>query len=142
MSELKLERHYAVTPEHLFAFVTETQNLLTWWGPEGMGIEDEHLDLTRPGPWSLTLVNAHGRFPMHGSVIRVDPPRAVEFTMNVPGEPDLGLSTVRFDIAPDGAGGSRFTLTQSGITDEMVAMGQRGWGSTLSRLERALGLAG
>lgn len=139
MSELKLERVYAVSPERLFAFVTETQNLLLWWGPEGMAIEDENLDLTRPGPWSLTLVNAHGRFPMHGTVIRVTPPRSVEFTMNVPGEPDLGLSTVRFDIAPDGDG-ARFTLIQSGITDEMVAMGHRGWGSTLARLERTLTL--
>ena len=65
---------------------------------------------------------------------------SVEFTMNVPGEaaPD---STVRFDIAPDGKGGSRFTLTQSGITDQMVEMGKHGWVSTLGRLEKLMGVA-
>ena len=47
--------------------------------------------------------------------------------MNVPGE-DVD-STVRFEIASDGKGGSRFTLIQSNISDEMVEMGKHGWGS-------------
>lgn len=139
MSELRLERSYpGVSPGRLFAFVTETDRLLQWWGPEGATATAVALDLTRPGPWSLVLESPRGAFEMRGTVLRVDAPRCVEFTMSVPGaSPD---STVRFDIAPDGAGGCRFTLTQSGITDDMVAMGHRGWGSTLARLEHALGL--
>jgi uncharacterized protein YndB with AHSA1/START domain len=139
MSELRIERHYPVAPERLFAFVTQTANLLKWWGPEGTSIEEEHLDLTRLGPWSLVLVNPDGRFAMRGVVKTITPPHAVEFTMNVPGD-DVVDSTVRFEIAADGKGGSRFTLIQSGITDEMVAMGQHGWGSTLARLERLMGV--
>ncbi len=139
MSELRIERNYPVTPERLFAFVTETANLLQWWGPEGTSIEEEHLDLTRLGPWSLVLVNPGGRFAMRGVVKSVMPPRAVEFTMNVPGD-DVD-STVRFEIEPDGKGGSRFALIQSGITDQMVEMGKHGWTSTLARLEKLMGVA-
>ncbi len=142
MSELRIERVYAIAPEDLFAYVTEPENLVKWWGPEGMGLAEVMLDLRRTGPWSLVLVGPDGgRFAMHGTVKSVTPPRAVEFTMNVPGEADLGLSTVRFEIAPEGKGASRFTLIQSGITDEMVAMGQRGWGSTLARLEKLMGVS-
>ena len=79
---------------------------------------------------------------MHGEVREVIWPRAVEFTMNVPGEDEYAFSTVRFEIAPDGKGGSRFTLAQSGVADEMAEMGKRGWGMTLSRLERTMGGAG
>jgi uncharacterized protein YndB with AHSA1/START domain len=139
MSELKLERRYPVTPERLFAFVTEPENLLEWWGPEGMAIGEHDLDLRRAGPWSLVLLDPRGgSFTMRGNVVAVDPPRSVEFTMNVPGADDVPDSRVQFEIAPDGTDGARFTLTQSGITDEMVAMGQRGWGSTLGRLEKLI----
>ena len=139
MSEFRTERHYPVTPEQLFAFVTEPENLLQWWGPEGTAIETHDLNLGRLGPWSLVfLTPGRGRFAMQGNVLAVVPPRSVEFTMNVPGaETD---STVRFEIAADGAGGSRFTLIQSGISDEMVAMGQHGWVSTLKRLEKLMGV--
>lgn len=69
----------------------------------------------------------------------MSPPDSVAFTMNVP-EKDAPDSLVRFDIRPDGKGGSIFTLTQSGISEQMVAMGYSGWGATLARLEKALGL--
>ena len=140
MSELRIERSYPIAPADLFAYVTEPQNLVKWWGPEGMGLDEVVLDLRHTGPWSLVLLGPDGsRFAMHGTVESVDPSRAVQFTMNVPGETDLGLSTVRFEIAPDGAG-ARFTLIQFGITDEMVEMGKRGWGGTLKRLEKLMGV--
>ena len=136
MSEFRTERRYPVAPERLFAFVTEPENLLQWWGPEGTTIESHDLNLSRPGPWSLVFNTPRGPFAMRGKVLSVTPPSLVEFTMNVPGTADD--STVRFEIAPDGEG-SRFTLIQSGISDEMVAMGQHGWVSTLERLARLIG---
>ena len=141
MSEFRTQRTYAIAPEALFAYVTEPANLVKWWGPEGMGLDEVALDLRRPGPWSLVLIGPDGsRHAMHGEVTSVTPPHTVELTMNVPGEAKLGLSTVRFEIEPDGAG-ARFTLIQSGITDEMVEMGKHGWASTLRRLEKLMGLA-
>ena len=143
MSELRIERSYDIAPEELFAYVTEPANLVKWWGPDGMSIDEVRLDLRRAGPWSLTLVGPDGsRFSMHGEVLTVEPPRAVAFTMNVPGDADLGHSTVRFEIAPAGPTAARFTLIQSNITDEMVAMGKRGWGATLARLENLMGVVG
>ena len=139
MSELKIERTYPIEPEALFAFVTESDNLLKWWGPEGAAATEVQLDLTRPGPWALVLDTPRGPYAMRGTVKSVAPPKSVEFTMNVP-EKDAPDSTVRFDIRADGKGGSVFTLTQSGISDQMVTMGKSGWASTLERLEKALSL--
>jgi uncharacterized protein YndB with AHSA1/START domain len=140
VSELRIERSYPIGPEELFAYVTETENLLKWWGPEGTTVSKANLNLARLGPWSAAFESPRGAFAMRGDVRRVEPPRLIEFTMDVPGEktPD---STVRFEIEPDGKGGSRFTLIQTGITDEMVEMGKRGWGMTLVRLEKVMGIA-
>jgi uncharacterized protein YndB with AHSA1/START domain len=140
MSELKIERTYPIEPEALFAYVTETQNLVKWWGPEGTTATKVVLDFTRPGPWTLVLETPRGPFEMRGEVLEVSPPRAVEFTMNVPGK-DAPDSIVRFEIAPDGSGGSRFALIQRNITDEMVEMGKHGWVSTLARLEKLMGVS-
>ena len=139
MSELKIERAFAIAPGELFAFVTEANNLLKWWGPEGAAATEVQLDLTRPGPWALVLDTPRGPYAMRGTVTSVSPPSSVEFTMNVP-EKDAPDSLVRFDIGPDGKGGSIFTLTQSGISEPMVAMAKSGWASTLARLEKTLGL--
>jgi uncharacterized protein YndB with AHSA1/START domain len=138
MSELRIERAYPITPARLFAYVTESENLLKWWGPEGTTVTAASLDFTRPGPWSLVLSTPRGPFEMRGEVKKVTPPNLVEFTMNVPGE-DVD-STVRFEIAADGDRGSRFTLIQSGISDKMVEMGRHGWSSTLARLEKLMGV--
>ena len=139
MSELRIERRYPVDAKRLFAYLTETEHLLEWWGPEGAKVLAASLDLGRLGPWSITIDTPRGPFEMTGEVLRIEPGRLVEFTMDVPGQqaPD---STVRFEVAEDGPGHSRFTLVQSGITDEMVDMGKRGWGGTIVRLEQALGL--
>jgi uncharacterized protein YndB with AHSA1/START domain len=137
MSVLRIDRNYPVTPEQLFAYVTETESLLEWWGPEGTTAIEADLDLGKLGPWSLVLQTPRGPFTMRGVVKSVAPPRAVEFTMNVPAEgaPD---SLVRFEIEPDGKGGANFALIQSEITDEMVEMGKHGWVSTLARLEKLI----
>ena len=140
MGELRIERHYAVTPERLFALLTQTENLLKWWGPEGTSVAEHSLDLTQTGPWNFVLLDPHGgRHRMSGEVRAVDSPRSVEFTLIVhePEDDPSINSTVRFEVRPDGAGGSHFVLTQTGLTDEMIMIGStRGWTSTFARLER------
>lgn len=140
MSELRIERSYAIDATRLFAYLTEAEHLVKWWGPESATVLEASLDLGRPGPWSITIETPRGPFSMTGEVLHIEPGRLVEFTMDVPGQnaPD---STVRFEVTEDGPGRSRFTLVQTGITDEMVEMGKRGWGGTIARLERAIGLA-
>lgn len=81
MSELKIERNFAVDPETVFTFVTQTRHLLKWWGPEGMTLPEHALDLSRPGPWSSVMMSAEGqRYEVTGEVVAVKNPQSVEFT--------------------------------------------------------------
>jgi uncharacterized protein YndB with AHSA1/START domain len=98
------------------------------------------LDLTRRGPWSVTIETPRGPFEMRGDVRAAVADKLVEFTMAVPGV-DAPDSIVRFEVFPDGDGHSRLTLVQTGLTEEMIEMGKRGWGGTLQRLERVMGVA-
>lgn len=140
MSVLKIERTFPVAPEKVFAFVTQTDHLLKWWGPEGVAMKEHNLDLSRPGAWSSTLVNSEGALhKMSGEVVTVDPPNSVEFTWGWHDDEDQrGYETrVLFEVRPDGGGGTLFLLTHSGLADdEAAANHSRGWTSALRKLEQ------
>ena len=111
MGEPRIERRFPVRPEIVFAFVTETENLVKWWGAEGFGLGKHDLDLSRTGDWFFNLIDpSGGEHYVSGTVLAVDPPNAVEFTLIVH-EPEAAPSidsVVRFQISPDGDGGSIF----------------------------------
>ena len=140
MSVLKIERRFPASPEKVFAFVTRTEHLLKWWGPEGVSMKEHNLDLSRPGSWSSTLVNAEGALhKMSGEVVAVDPPNSVEFTWGWHDDKDQRgyESRVVFEVRPDDNGGTLFQLTHSGLTDdEAAANHSRGWTSSLRKLEQ------
>lgn len=142
MKSLKIERNFSHPPETVFAFVTQTEKLVTWWGPEETSLGDHDLDLTREGPWFFTLIDPAGTpHLVDGVVLEVRAPEYVRFTLVVH-QPDASPmidSVVEFKIQPDGQGGTVFTLEQHGLThDQMVKGSTQGWVSTLARLEHQL----
>ena len=131
-----------MAPEKVFAFVTQMENLLQWWGPRGTGIAEHNLDLSRTGDWFFVLIDPMGgHHRVTGKVLSIDPPRSVEFTLIVhDGKGGRMIdSVVRFEVSPIDTGGTHFLLTQSGLTDEEIEIqSTQGWASTLSRLEELL----
>jgi uncharacterized protein YndB with AHSA1/START domain len=86
------------------------------------------------------MINAEGgRYKVSGEVIQVDPPRSVEFTWGWHDENDARghESQVRFEVEPNGSGGTLFRLIHSGLADdESAANHNEGWTSCLRKLER------
>ena len=140
MSELRIERQFAASPQTVFDFITKKDNLLKWWGPESMSIEGDNLDFCKPGPWASVMVNAEGgRYKVTGEVVSVEPHEAVELTWAWHDEnDDRGHeSHVRFEVKNDGRGGSIFTLIHSNLADEeSVTNHNMGWTSSFKKLER------
>jgi uncharacterized protein YndB with AHSA1/START domain len=140
MAELRLDRHFEAPPARVFAFVTAAEGLLQWWVPDGTEAGERQLDLSKPGPWRLVLTSpGGGETIMSGNVLSIDPPRSIELTFDVAygGMPPMP-STVRFELVPSGEG-TKLTVIQSGISEDMVMMGMtRGWPTSFDRLERAL----
>ena len=142
MSILRIERTFSASPQKVFAFVTQMENLLLWWGPRGTGIAEHNLDLSRTGDWFMVMIDPMGgHHRVTGEVLSIDPPRSVEFTLIVhDGKGGRMIDSVmRFEISAIDTGGAHFLLTQSGLTDEEIEIqSTQGWASTLSRLEELL----
>ena len=140
MSILKIERQFPVDPAKVFAFVTQTENLLKWWGPEGMHVPEHKLSFAEPGPWMSVMANNEGgRYKVSGEVLSVDPPNFVELSWAWHDENDERghESKVRFEVQPDDNGGTKFTLTHTNLADdESVANHNQGWTSSLVKLEQ------
>lgn len=140
MTKLIFERNFSADAETVFSFVTRTENLLKWWGPEGMTVPEHNLDFTRRGPWSSVMMDADGhKYKVTGEVIDVARPEFVEFTWGWHDENDLRGhdSRVRFEVHPAGTGKTRFVLIHSGLADEESAKNhEMGWTSSLRKLER------
>ncbi len=140
MSTLTLQRELATAPETVFAYITRAENVVQWWGPEGMGVKDYKLDLTQTGNWTSTLVNAEGGVhKMSGVVTAIEPPNWMEFTWGWhDGDDRRGHeSRVRLEIKSNGSGGSHFVLIHSDLPDDESAKNHgKGWASALSKLER------
>ena len=138
MAELTLKRTFAHPPEAVFAFVTQTENLLKWWGPEGMHVPEHDLDLSRTGPWMSVMQNAEGqRYKVSGQVTSVDAPNSVGFTWAWHDENDQrgAESHVMFELASDGNGGTTFTLHHRNLPDDAADNHELGWTSSLRKLE-------
>jgi uncharacterized protein YndB with AHSA1/START domain len=141
MTDLRITRTFAAPPELVFDFLTRRRHLLDWWGPEGTSLPDENLDFTRPGPWHSVMMNADGRrFKVSGQVVEVTPPRAVAFTWGWHDEDDDRgpESLVRIELHPVDSG-TEFRLTHADLPgDDSSANHERGWTSSLAKLERLL----
>jgi len=139
---LIMERVFAAPPATVFAFITERENLLKWWGPGGTSLAEDNLDLSTLGAYWFIMVDPSGaRTKVTGKVLRIEPPKLVEFSLivHMPDGPPMIDSVVRFEVASMDTGGTHFSLTQSGLTDEEIEVQSKyGWASTLARLEALL----
>ena len=140
MSDLIIERRFAANVDTVFSFFTKTENLVKWWGPEAMSLQDVKLDFTEPGSWTSTMVNAEGvKYKVSGEVVSVDPPNSVELTWGWHDENDArgNESQVRFEVKPNKFGGTDFALIHIGLADDEIAQNHNiGWTSALKKLER------
>ncbi len=50
MPGLTLECHFDAAPQRVFDFISKTEHLLTWWGPEGLFVPEHRLSFERTGP--------------------------------------------------------------------------------------------
>ena len=142
MPDLTLERHFEADPDTMFAYLSETRNLVKWWGPEGMTVPEHDLSLGRLGPWHSVMVSGEGkRYKVSGHVTHVDPPHSIGFTWAWHDENDVrGVeSHVTFRLVPAQGGGTVFRLHHADLPEgEAAKSHESGWTSTLKKLERIL----
>jgi len=138
MPDLILERTFSAAPERVFEFVSKTEHLLKWWGPEGMFVPEHELSFEATGPWMSVMQNSDGmRVKVSGHVTHVDPPNSVGFTWAWHDENDArGVeSHVTIKLVPAQGGGTAMTLNHVDLPDGETAKNhEMGWTSSLRKL--------
>ena len=143
MSDLVITRTFRAGIDHVFDYISKPERILEWWGPEGMTVPNHNLSLGDKGPWHSVMKASDGaEFHVSGEVTNVDPPTTIGFTWAWHGDDGSRghESQVRIELEAIGDS-TRFTLTHSGLADaDSIASHERGWGSSLSKLETKIPL--
>ena len=141
-TELRLERLIPAPPERVFALWAEPEQLVKWWGPEGVDVPSHAIDVRPGGHWRTTMRRPEGELITVSGVYRaIEPPRRLVFTWAWDDEHGKRGHeteiTVTFAPAP---GGTKLVLIQKEFaTKESRDLHTRGWESSFVCLAQAAG---
>lgn len=141
MSDIRLEREFAVTPERLFEVISTRADLVRWWGHDGWTFSDENIDFSKTGPWFADMRSDEGnRYKMSGQVTLVRPPHAIGFTWAWHDEDDNRghESHVTFTVKESGVGAQLVIDHRELATDDIAAQHAKGWAGPMGRLSQLL----
>ena len=141
-------RDYAVSVDRLWKAVTRPDEIMQWFGPEGVRLAECDMDFTRAGPWMCVMIglDSGNRFKNSGQVTHVRPPSqgsegSVGFTWAWHDDDDIrgAESHVTFTVSATETG-ARLVLTHRDLaTMEAAQSHTRGWLSTLGKLDAFIG---
>lgn len=120
-------RRYAKPVEKVWAALTIPERLADWFC-------EVEIEALRPGA-RIELYFREPDVRATGHISVYEPMRTIAWTWPQPGGSE---SVVRFDVEPDGAGGCRLTLTESGIAAKDSAGNTFGWHAHLEAFEDAV----
>ena len=141
--DLEFVRDYKVGVDRLWRAVTQPDQIVQWFGPEGVDIDTCKMDFTGTGPWVCVMVGRESgdRFKVSGQVTHVRAPAksegSVGFTWAWHDDDDKrgAESHVIFEVSANGDG-ARFRLIHRDLDSTEAAQNHsRGWLSTLAKLE-------
>ncbi len=102
---------------------------------------EHNLDFSVPGPWYSVMENSEGQqYKVSGQVTHVNPPASLGFTWGWHDDQDQrgAESHVMFTVEAAGAG-ARLVIDHRDLgDDEMSASHEKGWTSSLRKLEAQL----
>ncbi len=128
----------------VFEMVSLPENMVRWWGHDGMIVPEHNLDFSKPGPWYSILQMTDGSQKMvSGEVTQVDPPRFIAFTWawheGGPGGPRGTETKVTIEISDAGQDHANLTLKHYDLGTDSARSGHtKGWLSIIEKLETGL----
>lgn len=131
MKSLKIERHFNVAPERVFAIFTNPEEMIVWWTKDTEFV----VDLKVGGHYTITREENGVTHRMKGEYLEVEHPNKLKYTCAMPDFSPI-TDTISIEIKPDGKGGSLMTFIQEGegINAELqelpsgnISTSEKGW---------------
>ena len=124
---IRFERRLGHPVERVWSALTETDELIRWWG-------DADVDLREGGRFDMRWLNVDEEgngAEMHATITELDPPRVLETSGDIHG-------VLRWELEPDGDG-TLITFTSTlDLPDEFKTKVLAGWHMHLDALAEAL----
>ena len=137
---LNLECTLDAPPEEVFRMLTESTELVKWWGPHGFVIPAAELSLTEGGNYRFRMAPPDGEpFHLSGEFLEIDPPWRLVYTFlwEEP-TPDDRETVVDLSLGSTGTG-TRLVLSQGPfLTDERLELHRSGWTESFEKLQAVL----
>jgi uncharacterized protein YndB with AHSA1/START domain len=138
VTELRLSRDFAATPQELFTLFTDPAMLALWFGPAAFTVPFESVvvELREGGDWSLSMVEtATGRtYPIRGTVVFFAPGERLELRLDA----DVGdevLTEVGLRVLFRDGG---LDLEQGPFTEEQRDTTAKGWELSFQKIDAVL----
>ncbi|HJZ74958.1 MAG TPA: SRPBCC domain-containing protein [Vicinamibacterales bacterium] len=121
--------------ERVFEALVNPDERVKWWGAEGsFQATQMESDLRPGGRWRMRGLRMNGQpFAIVGEYRQVVRPRLLIFTWLPDWQENASVSLVRIDLE-EHDGVTTVRLTHSGLTDEALRAGHRGWPQILAWL--------
>ncbi|SDL77825.1 Uncharacterized conserved protein YndB, AHSA1/START domain [Arthrobacter sp. ov407] len=137
---LNLECTLAALPEEVFRMLTESAELVKWWGPHGFVIPEAELNLVVGGRYRFVMTPPDGElFHLSGEFLEIDAPWHLVYTFRWDEPmPDDRETVVDLSLGSTGKG-TRVVLSQGPfLTEERLELHRGGWTESLEKLQAVL----
>src|SRR5665213_2930720 len=138
VAALVVRRMIRATPDRLFAFWTEPEHLVRWWGPDGVSCLTAEVDLRPGGSYRIANRFANGDVLWIAGVFEVvERPHRLVYTWRLESA-SASASSERVNVSFE----LRGELTEVVVTHERIASAavrtshERGWNGCLDGLAR------
>jgi len=131
MKSLKIERHFDVAPEKVFAIFTNPEEMIVWWTPD----TKFDINLQVGGHYTITREEDGLIHRMTGEYLEVDKPNKLKYTCAMPDFSPI-TDNITIEIESDGKGGSNMIFIQEGeginaelkeLPEGTVSESEKGW---------------
>ena len=137
---LNLECTLDAPPEEVFRMLTESTELVKWWGPQNFTIPAAELSLSEGGRYRFRMAPPDGEpFHLSGEFLEIDPPWRLVYTFlwEEP-TPDDRETVVDLSLGSTGEA-TRLVLSQGPfLTDERLELHRSGWTESFEKLQAVL----
>ena len=137
---LDLECTLDAPPEEVFRMLTESTELVKWWGPQDFTIPAAELSLTEGGRYRFRMAPPDGEpFHLSGEFLEIDPPWRLVYTFlwEEP-TPDDRETVVDLSLGSTGEA-TRLVLSHGPfLTEERLALHRNGWTESFEKLQAVL----
>jgi uncharacterized protein YndB with AHSA1/START domain len=133
------EIHIAAQPERVFQALIDPEQVLKWWGQDGLyRCTKFNADLRVGGKWLSSGVGPDGNnFAVSGEFLEVDPPRLLVYSWVASWTGDA-KTTVRWNLVPADRG-TLVRIQHIGLAQyPQIAQSYRGWPRMLGWLQALL----